>query len=656
MIASAAELGIVALKALLRYRTRVDEILVSNELQRGLPFRLPAAPSDTASQFAPMLDFFQRSDAGRAALALRGLTAAYEKVAHASETGAPPQAETNALFALYFELGALEPRALAPGAPAAAPERAGSSDTVRLAYWIVESHRLSRNPAWTRLLLAAADTLLETVGENAGLFVSDPRTRGFVETLIHEFAGTHDFDDDTAERIARRLLGSAAIAAFEHRGQIPERPVVAALAGALGDAYAELRKDPTLDAADFFAGLVQGDRFDHLVASFLTQVSDDPRFLASDALARDVVTATLRHVAKDVPALRTRPDVVLGALEAALAAGASHVDTLLGKRLGDVPVAALALGAVARAVEDAASRGALVRAAASGDLVPQLYAVALRAIAARPDAIAADLDPAVAPLVAGVADALADAGPAAALDRDTLHAVVSSALTAAAEAPSFLTADAGFAGRLVATLARVAGPLAKDGLGRSDLAALAAAAVRASAERLALGRNDALGALLGATASALSTPGASRLLDARSRREALIGAIAALAANPALWTQLAQRDGVAPLVEGLVAALAGGIDAPLAGAGLAEAIERCLRAVSQHGAALAAGTLDAGAVKGFAARALAHGTAHLGRGLDLAALPGLLEQSLAAQLESDPAAAATAHVLDDALARVVARL
>jgi hypothetical protein len=321
-----------------------------------------------------------------------------------------------------------------------------------------------------------------------------------------------------------------------------------------------------------------------------------------------------------------------------------------------VPGAALALGAVARAVEEAASRGALVRAAASGDLVPQLYAVALRAIAARPDAIAADLDPAVAPLVAGVADALADAGPAAALARDTLHAVVSSALTAAAEAPSFLTADAGFAGRLVATLARVAGPLAKDGLGRSDLAALAAAAVRASAERLALGRNDALGALLGATASALSTPGASRLLDARRRREALIGAIAALAANPALWTQLAQRDGVAPLVEGLVAALAGGIDAPLAGAELAEAIERCLRAVSQHGAALAAGTLDAGAVKGFAARALAHGTAHLGRGLDLAALPGLLEQSLAAQLESDPAAAATAHVLDDALARVVARL
>jgi len=656
MVASAAELAVVALKALLRYRARVDEILVWNELQRGLPFRLPPVPVDTASHFAPMLDFFERSDEGRAALALRGLTEAYEKVARASETGPPPQAETNALFALYFELCTIEPRALEPGAPPAAAARASASDSIRLAYWIVESHRLSRNPAWTRLLLAAADTLLETAGENAGLFVSDPRTRGFVETLILEFAGKHDFDDDTAERIARRLLGSAAIAAAEQRGRIPERPLLAALAGAFGDAYAELRQDPTLDAADFFAGLLQGERFDRLVASFLTQVSDDPRFLASHALARDVVSATLRHVARNVPALRTRPDVVLGALEAALAAGATHVDALLAKRLGDAPLAAVVLGAVTKAVEEAAAQGALVRRAADGDLVPQLYAVALRAIAARPDALAADLGPMLAPLVGGVASALAEAGPAASLDRETLRAAVSCALAAAARAPAFLAADAGFAGRLVATLCGVAAPLAQDGLGTDDLATLADAALRAGAESPALARGDVLGVVLAATAGAIARQGARGLLDRDGRHAALVGAVSAVATNPALWARLAKQGGVAPLVSGLVAALAADGDAPLAGPGLAEAIERCLHAVSQHGAALASGHLDAGAIAAFAARALAHGADQLGRGLDLAALPELVEQALAAQLASDSAAPPPASVLDDALARVVARL
>ena len=54
--------------------------------------------------------------------------------------------------------------------------------------------------------------------------------------------------------------------------------------------------------------------------------------------------------------------------------------------------------------------------------------------------------------------------------------------------------------------------------------------------------------------------------------------------------------------------------------------------------------------------ALAHGAMRLGRGLDLPALPELVEHALAAQLESDPAATPSPSLLDDALARVVARL
>jgi len=661
MVALAADLAVVTLKALLRYRERVDEILALNEVQRGLPFRLPPAPADVAPHFAPMLDYFERSETGRAALVLQGLGDDFEAVAHA--TGAPPQAAVNRLFALYFELAEIEPRRLAPGEPELALRvRAvsGPSETMRLAYFVVESHRLSRNPAWTRLLLAAADTLLETLGQNANVFVSDPRTRGFVETLIQEFAGKHELDDDGAERIARRLLGSAAIAAFDQRGRIPERPALTALAGALGDAYAELRSDPELDAADFFAGLLQGDRFDRLVSTFLTHVADDPRFFASHALARDVLTATLRHVAKELPTLRAQPEAVLGALEVALAAGASHVDVLLAERPGRTPLAALVLGTLAREVEAAAGRHELFRALAHGDVVASLYGVALRAIAERPEALVPDADAAVAALVGGIAQALADAGTGnagAALDRDTLRALLARCLDALAHHPGLVARDGSFARRLVEAVCAAAAPLAKDGLTLDDLAVVADAAVRASAESPALARDGALGAALGAVAQALAQDGARALLDADARRETLLGAISAVAANPALWSRLATRDALGPVAGGIVAALvAPGADGGLAGPGLAEAIERCLHAVSQHGAALAAGALDAEAVKRFAARALEHGVARLGHGLDVPALPELVALSLSAQLESDPAAAPPPSLLDDALARVVARL
>jgi len=657
MIPLAADLAVVTLKALLRYRERVDEILALNEAQRGLPFRLPPAPTDVASHFAPMLDYFERSETGRAALVLQGLGDDFDAVARA--TGAPPQAAVNRLFALYFELAEIQPRRLAPGeSDVALRVRAGSgpSETMRLAYYVVESHRLSRNPAWTRLLLAAADTLLETLGQNAGLFVSDPRTRGFVETLLQEFAGKHDFDDDGAERIARRLLGSAAIAAFEQRGRIPERPALAALAGALGDVYAELRSDPALDAADFFAGLLQGDRFDRLVSTFLTHVADDPRFLASHALARDVVTATLRHVAKDVPSLRTQPEAVLGALEVALAAGASHVDALLVKRLDGTPAAALVLGAVARAVETSAGQHDLFRAVARGDVVASLYGVALRAIAERPEALVPGADAGVAELVGGVAGALAAAGPAAALDRETLRAAVSSCLDALARHPTLVARDASFAGRIVGAVCAAAAPLAADGIGLDDLAIVADAAVRASAETPGVAGDGALGAALGAAAQALAQDGVRALLDADARRETLLAVVSAVASNPALWSRLGARDAIAPLAGGIVSALASGGAGALAGPGLAEAIERCLHAVSQHGAALAAGDLDAEAVQRFVSRALEHGAARLGRGLDVPALPELVALALAGQLESDPAVAPPPGLLDDALARVVARL
>lgn len=66
--------------------------------------------------------------------------------------------------------------------------------------------------------LATADTLLEIAGQNAGLFISNPKIRTIVETLIEEFAIKRDFDDKKSELILKSLLGSAIIAVADSCG------------------------------------------------------------------------------------------------------------------------------------------------------------------------------------------------------------------------------------------------------------------------------------------------------------------------------------------------------------------------------------------------------------------------------------------------------
>jgi hypothetical protein len=111
---------------------------------------------------------------------------------------------------------------------------------MRLAYYVAESHRLSRNPTVTRILLVAADTMLEAAGENAGLFISHPRTRLLVQTFLAEFEGKSDFEDDGVDRIFKRLLGATIIAALDNPGWIAENPVIKAFFVALGSLREEL--------------------------------------------------------------------------------------------------------------------------------------------------------------------------------------------------------------------------------------------------------------------------------------------------------------------------------------------------------------------------------------------------------------------------------
>jgi len=59
-----APLAISAIKALIRYRYRVDTILALSTVEEGLPFRLPKPPTDHMAHLSDMLRFFE-SDQGR---------------------------------------------------------------------------------------------------------------------------------------------------------------------------------------------------------------------------------------------------------------------------------------------------------------------------------------------------------------------------------------------------------------------------------------------------------------------------------------------------------------------------------------------------------------------------------------------------------------
>jgi hypothetical protein len=190
-------------RALLRYRERVDGILSLSEASAELPFVLPGAPTDTAPHLDAMLAFFG-GERGGLLLELHDLRADFERVQR-DPFAAGSQEARRRVFQVYYEVSGAVPVVLGPADGAG---RVTASAEMRLAYYVVRAERLSRNKALPRVLLATADTLLEVLGENAGLFVADPRTRAVVETLLRELALERDFDDEGGAETCARSSGA----------------------------------------------------------------------------------------------------------------------------------------------------------------------------------------------------------------------------------------------------------------------------------------------------------------------------------------------------------------------------------------------------------------------------------------------------------------
>jgi hypothetical protein len=622
----AIPLAISAIQALVRYRGRVDTILSLNAATDSLPFALPPAPEDIQPCIQPMLTFF-RTPAGGALLALQGMGEKFNLVA-ANPTAPQAQDARDALLDLYFKATDSRPAALGPQPPAFA--HVGPSAEMRLAYFVVESDRLSRNPAVTRLLLATADTLLEVAGANASLFISNPRTAALVGTLLDEFAGQRDWDDASGLQIFKTLLGAAAAAAIEHRGDLPPQPALQALLGALADVRKDMDATGNATAGtDFVAGFISFDGFQRLVSKFLTHAADTPELLPANPALRASVAAMLKAAASHPLAGLKDPKVLADILQAGLEEATASLADLAGTSLAGQPLLAVVLKSVADAIHDAAAQRVLFGQIASGQVLSTLYQASLAAIGRSPALLAdaAGLNTFVAQWISALADQLSRQTLANAVSVDTLQALAVRSIQVLAQNPQILAGKNVFAAKVIGGTLEAAASALRDGMSPDDFAAIAEAALKTATDNLNLVRmDDRLRAILVALGATFSAASLSSLTNAKDRKALFFAALDAVAANPQVWSGFAARDLVQPLVLAVINGLATDPTQLLSGPALVPAFRSLLLAAARRGQAIAGGNVAPAVVQTLLERALARANAAIGQSIDGENLPAFLER------------------------------
>jgi hypothetical protein len=650
-------LAISAIQALLRYRDQVDTILSLNEATAGLPFALPPAPTEDAPHLQDMLKFFNE-DRGKMILQLQNMEGDFNLVAPNPTAITPPAiiGARNRLFKLYYDAAGVQPNILGPADPPTSVKKIQGLSTPdqRLAYYIVDSQRLSHNTALARVLLATSDTLLEFVGANASLFFANKQTQAMVTSLIDEFTQGGDFDDQGAEVIFKRLLG-VSIVAFANNppGDLGAQPALKALFAALAD----VRKNLGNDGDDFVAGLISVKGFEELIAAYAGEVAKDPSFITNNDLAQHVLTATLTQISKDFPKLTSDPDrakALLGVLEAGIGAAAADLAPLLQKDLGDHTLLAAVFAAVLNKVSTLASGNQLF----TGQVLPDLYKVTLQAVAASPDLVGDQNKIAqfASDLIAGLANALSEVPPSNLFTTETLKALASESLTVLAADPEFLAGNNQFATKLLAAVFKAGATAIGDGLTKDDLIDIATAAIKASADNIGLLKlDDKLAAVITAAGDALAAAGLKQLLNTQGRKALLFKVLQAIAANPTVWGDLQGANLVQPLVQAILQGLANDPKHLLSGPVLVDAISRILQAAVRRGQQLIDQKVTSDQIKKLLTAALDRATQEVGKTVDGENLPAFLERVVAAFLDkpfaiTDPPSADFQQLLDGVLA------
>lgn len=637
-----------AIQSLIKFRGRLDTILSLNETTANLPFALPPAPADIEPHIQPMLDFFGTPN-GEAILELRGQRPDFD-IVFPNPKAPAVQGPRKRLLELYFQSAEVRPTSLGPPTPDFA--HAGPSTEMRLAYFVVESHRLARNPAVTRVLLATADTLLEVAGANASLFIADPRTRGLVETVLNEFAGQRDWDDASGAQIFKTLLGAAAVAAIDHRRELTTQPALTALLAALADVRKEMdAAGNNTSGTDFVAGFISFAGFQRLFSQFLTHAADTPELLPDNAALRASITAMLREAAAHPLATLRDPKILANVLQTGLVEATAALGDLAAQKLGNQPLLAAVLKSVADAIQSAAAQRALFRQIASGEMLTTIYQASLRSLAANPKLLTqAGLNDFTAKLVVTLANELSRKAITSVLKPETLQTLAVRGIGVLAGEPEFLAGNNAFAAKLLgATLEATAGAI-KDGLSPDDFAALTRVAVKTAVSNVSLVKMDErLRPVIVAFGGTLSEASLAGLTNATGRKELFCTALETLAANPQIWNGLAQKDLAQPLVFAVLKGLATDPTQLLTGPALVPTFAAVLRAAARRAQPLLTGNIPPAALQKLLQLSLARANAAIGQTIDGETLPFFLRRVVDEFLRA-PIDLANDNLLNDWLA------
>ncbi len=643
----AIPVAISAIKALIKFRGRLDTILSLNATTTGLPFALPPLPADDALFLNDMLRFFGTTDQGKMVLHLRGLEQEFKNVfANPHSIESAIDAQRQKLFKLFYLSTDVRPKLLGPPDYIQANLTKGPSAEMRLAYFVVESQRLSNNSATVRILLTTADTLLEFAGDNASVFIANKQTCSIVKDLIEEFAGKRDFDDDGMEMIFKSLLGSTALAFVNNPGELVNSPALKVFFAALG----EVRDDK---GNNFVADFVSVEGLEKLIASCAAFAAKDTSFITDNDLMQKSLAAMLTKIGSDFPKIIKDPKAFLGVLEAALSAAAVHAKVLLPAKFKDQPALSAILDSVLQEVAGLAGQDGLFPSIANGQLITDIYKTALQAVAANPVGFGkqSDVNDFISSMISGLAKALSQKELSTLFSNDTLQALASESLTVLSAHAKILTGDNKLATSILAAVFRAGAKTIADGVTKDDLIEVTNAALKAASGNLALlGMNATLTAVLSSLCNAYSNIDLKHLTDSQMRKDLLLASLQAVAVNPQVWSQWEGKKLTQPLVEAVLLGLKTDPTKLLSGSVLVDAIRRILQATARRGGQIINASVQPDDLKNILIKCLDRANQEIGKTIDGESLPVYLERVMASFL-ANPSA-----VLTDILDRAIAEL
>ncbi len=610
--------AISAIQALLKYRDRVDQILAVKEASAELPFTLPPAPFQYIAVKESLFTFFH-SDKGRLALELSNRTEDFKQF-EANPASPENSALRHEFIKLFYLASDMAPVLLGPQSP---PDVLINSE-MRLSYYVVESHRLSRNPALTRILLVTADMLLETAAANASLFTSNPKTQAIVSTLLEEFAVKRDFDDESGELILKHLLRSAVVAAMENQESISDEPAILALFGALSDMRTEFDDD-------FVANIISRKGFQILVGKYIGKVAEDPSFLIKDGPFKVILSETLKDLGKNFTAILDDEKALFGVLEVALTSAAGQASEILSRQINGKSLLPTVLAAVLKDIEKRGEEDDLFKSVANGEIITGIFQASMGAIAANPTLLtsAGKINMLSASLVAGMADILSAKELSQVVSVKTLRDIASRSFVVLAKNSSAWAGNEEFVTKLVSGVLKAASSAVEDGLSKDDVANLMDVAIQTATRNLSLLKVDVqLQDLLEAVGVELSEQRVRDLLNPTMRAKVIVSAMEAVTINPKVWSRFAEKDMLQPLVAAVFKGLATDGTTLLSGPVMVEGLRLILKGAALRGQKLIDGDVSAEVLQELLTLGLSKVDEEIGRSIDGETLPQYLERLL----------------------------